>query len=215
MGQAALLWLVLGLSTAQADPVWERKGLFGANVGLGLVVHLGPLEQDTRRLGLALDADAQWYWHEGKHGWDGPIPLAPLARVTLSVAWLNPRIGTTLGAEAGMLYPIRVYNRGYLPAVGLIGGGSVFFARGLALPTWTATAIGPLVEARLESSFHRVDILDATPWERRLIVGPTVPLNCCDAVTVDISETTPRTLTATGTAPGFTGTAPPEGTSTP
>ena len=168
-------WLALAGAVAHATPVWERPAKGNVVVGVGLVAHLGPLDE-RQRFGVEVDGALQRIWHDSPYYTpDFRLEPTPVVQLQWQVGWSPGVWFSELNGQVGALYPMLVGDGGYQPGVGAMGGaGLVLSTDGSVGPIVTGSVLGPLSGARVA----------VTRWQGawhapRLSVGLQLPVTCC------------------------------------
>jgi hypothetical protein len=159
-----------------AGPRAEAAGNDGYVVGLALAVNLGP-HPDRARVGVAIDAGWQRFWHETPWGYPGELPMrvGPIASATAQAGWTRPVAWAQVTAAGGALYPLVVADGGFIPAIGgQVGAGLGLATDGFAGPVLTGQILGPHLGARFDVGRWR------GAWHApRVSAGLEVEANCC------------------------------------
>lgn len=168
------LTVILGSATAGAAPFWELPQKQGYTVAASLVVNLGRVE-DRKRLGAAIDASYQRFWHESPY-WSGPERHpGPLATAAMRIGWTHPVVFAQATGAGGVIQPARVGDSGFQPLIGAqLGVGLGISTDGWAGPLSFLSVLGPSLEGRLESGFDRQGA-----HAPRVTAGLVHSLNCC------------------------------------
>ena len=167
-------WAWVG-TVAYATPVWERPMKDNVVVGIGVLAHLGPLD-DRKRFGVEVDGALQRIWHDSPYYTpDFRLEPTPVVQAQWQVGWSPGVWFSELNGQVGALYPMTVADGGYVPGGAAMGGGGLVLSTdGSVGPIVTGSVLGPLSGARVA----------VTRWQGawhapRLSVGLQLPVTCC------------------------------------